>query len=72
MQLPNDTNFFQTLTNSPWKSVGITHCAFITGLLTYLGIITPVLGFVSVIFGCLVGYYSLRVQYSKWKNTKRK
>ena len=70
MDDPQNTNLFQSIVNNAPLSVSITHCAFISGLLTWLGILTPLIGFISVILGCIVGYYSLRVQYRKWKNVQ--
>jgi len=67
-----ETNLFHSITNNAPLSVGITHCAFISGLLTWIGVLTPIIGFISVILGCIVGYYSLRVQYRKWKNINHK
>jgi len=63
----NSHNLWQTIINSPTGTIVVTHASAISGVLTYLGIITPILGFISVIIGVSVGFLSFRIQYKKLK-----
>lgn len=63
----NSHNLWQTIINSPTQTVLVTHGAAVSGILTYLGIITPILGFISVIIGVSVGCLSFRIQFKKLK-----
>jgi hypothetical protein len=62
-----------TLAAKPLVGVGTSIGTGILGtILTWIGVLTPLLGFVSVIFGLMAGYYTWRIQRRKWKNGEGK
>ena len=65
------TNALTNITNKPMLSFFITQGSFAAGLLTWLQVLTPILGFISVIFGVVVGYFSMRTAYLKWKDASK-
>ena len=66
------TNIFLAITNKPLLAFGITQSAFVTSLLAWVGVITPIVGLIAAVFGLVVGYYSMRSSYKKWKDLNRK
>jgi hypothetical protein len=65
-----NTTLISILANKPWISVAVTQSAFVTSLLTLIGVLTPIVGFIAACIGLIIGYYSLRIQYRKWKELK--
>ncbi len=59
------------ITSKPILAVTITQSAFITSLMAWVGILTPIVGLIAAIFGLVVGYYSMRSAYRKWHKEKK-
>jgi uncharacterized membrane protein YphA (DoxX/SURF4 family) len=73
MEKDMETNtIIGAIANKPVTSIAVTQGSFLAGVLTYIGVLTPLIGFISVVFGCVVGFYSMRIQYRKWKDMNRK
>lgn len=43
----------------------------VAGLLTFLKIITPIFGFISVLIGCIAGLLTVMVKWREWQRGKR-
>jgi hypothetical protein len=65
------TNTFAALTNKPLASFAITQSAALATVLAWVGVITPLLGFIAGVFGVVYGYYSMRMAFKKWKDANR-
>lgn len=40
--------------------------SFAASLLSFINVITPIIGFVAACFGLIAGYYSMRCLHRKW------
>ena len=61
------TNALTNITNKPMLSFFITQGSFAAGLLTWLQVLTPILGFISALFGIIVGAHSIYTLFFKKK-----
>ena len=48
------TNIFLAITNKPLLAFGITQSAFVTSLLAWVGVITPIVGLIAAVFGLAI------------------
>lgn len=67
------TNIIITnVVDKPVTKFIVTQSAAIATFLSWIGVITPVLGFIAGAFGVVYGYFSVRLAIKKWKDANRK
>lgn len=48
-----------------------TGAGFISGILTLIHLLTPIIGFGAAVFGLVAGYYHFKNQRREWQTGKR-
>ena len=67
----NETNLFlNAITNKPSLVVLVTQSSFVVSMLAWIGVLTPLLGFIAAIAGAIVGIHSVVKLFKSRKHAK--
>lgn len=63
---------FNLIAEKPYIGFSLTGAGFLSGLLTLLKVLTPILGFVGAALGVAAGVFTLLIKYREWKQGRLK
>lgn len=58
---------FQLIAEKPHLGILFSGAGFVSGVLSWLHIITPFIGFFGAAFGMVAGFLSLLIKWREWK-----
>lgn len=56
------------LAHRPSLGYGLAAAGFASGVLTWVKILTPILGFAGAAFGCAAGFLTLLIKWREYRN----
>lgn len=58
------------ITNKPVLGYIFASGGMVSGLLTFLHVLTPLVGFIGAVFGMVAGFIHLRIKLREWRKGK--
>lgn len=59
------------IANRPILGVALSGGGAVSAILTWLNILTPIIGFAGACFGLVAGFYTFRIQMYKWRELRK-
>jgi len=63
--------FFTAIQEKPMFGLTITSGGAISGLLTWIGVLTPIIGFICAVVGLIAGVVTLLIKLREWRNLNK-
>jgi len=64
--------FFAAIQEKPMFGLTITSGGAISGLLTWIGVLTPIIGFICAVVGLIAGVVTLMIKIKEWRDLNDK
>jgi hypothetical protein len=76
--MPNNLNernimtiFSTVIAEKPLIGFGLAGGGAVSGLLTWIGILGPIVGFVGAVIGLIAGIITLRIKLREWRDGRK-